>query len=446
MTDLQEILTNLNQIKTKLSHLKQDKTKFIKSSEVLAINDELTVQLRCLLAINKQHKEDQDRELKKKVDDTLDDIFQLMSLALLTVGLSRKAPATYASLCTVKQLLSHLSESSAFSESDVHPIQQRLEEITKIVDDVEQDSCEDLDSPESIEIIRAKLNHCKEMLEKVLNSMAKVSPELNPMVKRLVSLRREILAVGSKSSYSANAFKPMIDELRTIESKRDPVSGQFMSNGKEIVSDGTIAPEGQQVVNGLLEKCHFLIEDFTNTQQQQDLVDPMFKPMYSQLIEMKGTLENLLITHRWTLRPTDLYMYQKRLQEIDDLRSSHKQKQLKGQAVLLYLIRRCYAIIYKLLESSEPVSEALTPIHNQLRTVRKCLLEVKRMGGLSSERELYPYQMKLASIDGLRVDGKFLVGDSIPEGQGMVNTLLAECFDLCYELRVQIEENSNNDE
>ena len=47
---------------------------------------------------------------------------------------------------------------------------------------------------------------------------------------------------------------------------------------------------------------------------------------------------------------------------------------------------------------------------------------------------------QLNSIDNLRVDGKFMVGDDIPEGQGNVSELLAECFDLNYELRVAAEE------
>ena len=62
---------------------------------------------------------------------------------------------------------------------------------------------------------------------------------------------------------------------------------------------------------------------------------------------------------------------------------------------LLYLLRRSYAFIYTLLISSEPVSEALLPVHNQLQTLRRCLLEVKRSGGVSSPRELYPYSMKV---------------------------------------------------
>jgi hypothetical protein len=40
----------------------------------------------------------------------------------------------------------------------------------------------------------------------------------------------------------------------------------------------------------------------------------------------------------------------------------------------------------------------------------------------------------------MRVDGKFMIGNDIPEGQGSVTELLAECFDLNYELRVAAEE------
>lgn len=44
----------------------------------------------------------------------------------------------------------------------------------------------------------------------------------------------------------------------------------------------------------------------------------------------------------------------------------------------------------------------------------------------------------------MRVDGKFIVAGDIPDGQGSVNDLLAECFDLNYELRVAAE--SENEE
>jgi hypothetical protein len=45
----------------------------------------------------------------------------------------------------------------------------------------------------------------------------------------------------------------------------------------------------------------------------------------------------------------------------------------------------------------------------------------------------------------MRVDGKFMVGNDIPEGQGSVSELLAECFDLNYELRVAAEESDQSE-
>lgn len=117
---------------------------------------------------------------------------------------------------------------------------------------------------------------------------------------------------------------------------------------------------------------------------------------------------------------------------------------------------------------SEPVSEALLPVYNQLSTLKRCLLEVKDSGGVNSVRELYPYSMKvcsflffgggglesvkhafadleqLNSLDNMRSDGKFIINGEIPEGQAAVADLLAECFDLAYDLRVEIESRSES--
>jgi len=62
---------------------------------------------------------------------------------------------------------------------------------------------------------------------------------------------------------------------------------------------------------------------------------------------------------------------------------------------LLYLLRKSYSFVYHYIISSEPVSEALLPIYNQLLTLKRCLVEVKNAGGVDSPRELYPYSMKV---------------------------------------------------
>ena len=153
------------------------------------------------------------------------------------------------------------------------------------------------------------------------------------------------------------------------------------------------------------------------------------------------------LTQAWSLRETDLYSYQRQLDRIDESRvdgnfldHQNQPADLHAQRTLLYLLRKSYAFIYQYIVSSEPVSEALLPIYNQLLTLKRCLVEVKRNGGVDSPRELYPYSMKLNSIDNMKKDGAFRVGNDIPEGQGSVISLLAECFDLAYELRTEAEE------
>ena len=42
----------------------------------------------------------------------------------------------------------------------------------------------------------------------------------------------------------------------------------------------------------------------------------------------------------------------------------------------------------------------------------------------------------------MKKDGKFMGGNDIPEGQGAVSALLAECFDLAYDLRNEADEKS----
>lgn len=62
----------------------------------------------------------------------------------------------------------------------------------------------------------------------------------------------------------------------------------------------------------------------------------------------------------------------------------------EGQTVINFLLRGCYRLISKMLGENVPVAEALMPVHNQLSTVRRCLIEVQKCGKPDSARDLYP--------------------------------------------------------
>jgi len=218
------------------------------------------------------------------------------------------------------------------------------------------------------------------------------------------------------------------------------------------LEDGTVeVPKSQAICSSILEECFEVVEEIKIRSNESE-VSHALKPIYDRLWGTRGQLEQLLLTHRWTLRETDLWNYTRSLQEIDQMRvggkfadsDGHKPE---GQYVLLYLLRRCYGIIYTLLSSSEPVSEELIPIANKLTTIKKCLNEVLKYGGPFSPHELYPYQLSLHQIELLRVDGKFHAPDgTVPEGQGVVMAHLNECHELMEMLKEAMIENENANE
>jgi hypothetical protein len=140
----------------------------------------------------------------------------------------------------------------------------------------------------------------------------------------------------------------------------------------------------------------------TNKSNRQGKIDERFEELYKKLKQIRDKLDSLMLTQAWSLRETDLYSFQRQLDRLDETRvdgnfidAEGKPADLHAQRTLLYLLRKSYAMIYHLIISSEPVSEALLPIYNQLLTLRRCLVEVKKSGGVSSPRELYPYSMKV---------------------------------------------------
>lgn len=230
--------------------------------------------------------------------------------------------------------------------------------------------------------------------------------------------------------------------LTSLRKQLEKIQGS-LKDGHFVGADG--APlQGQDSLKGLLERCWRWTEIVLEREGQ---IAEGFQEQYERLVEIRNQLDRLSVTQAWSLRETDLFEFQRKLDRIDEARVNGnfvspdgQQADLHAQRTLLYLIRRSYAYIYALLISSEPVSEALLPVYNQLQTLRRCLLEVKESGGVSNSRELYPYSMKLNSIDNMRVDGKFYVGSDIPEGQGSINALLAECYDIAWELRAAVDE------
>lgn len=429
----QPILERLLRTRDALLLLKQDKSSYIKSRDVLPLYEEVIGQVETLNAVRKT--QERDRRLPhNRLDYVLDDCFQLISLLFLTVGRNNEAPATYSLATTVQRLLNHLEEAGFYSAKDLESISHTLATMRETLD-----RGKDTHSPHLLTLLGRRMEDCQIVLDRLNKGLEPFSPELVDLHETLVSILRSTSAVNTRSKFSSSEVLDLQERLKEIQNN--------MKDGNFVGSDGQIL-SGQEAVKSLFERCWRWTETVL---ERKGRIDENFQEQYARLLEIRNQLERLSMTQAWSLRETDLFQFQRKLDRIDEARvngnfldATNQSADLHAQRTLLYLIRRSYAYIYSLLIASEPVSEALLPIYNQLQTLRRCLLEVKDSGGVSNARELYPYSMKLNSIDNMRIDGKFYIGSDIPEGQGSVNSLLAECYELAYDLRAAVDEDKED--
>ncbi|ROT41520.1 hypothetical protein SODALDRAFT_270443 [Sodiomyces alkalinus F11] len=421
-----DVLEKLVIVRDKLLLLKKDRKTYMQKQHVLPLYRETIDQVRRLNQARSASQGELDENI---VDRVLDSCFQLLSLSFMTIGQNNTAPAAYALTSTIKRLLDHLAEVDLFSAKDLESITETLNLLVRNVERAPADT-----SPYLITLLTNRLETCKRALASLCKRLDRLQEPLPQVHEKLISILRSISAANTRSKFSSSDVKNLRDQLKEI-------SANFRS-GAYKTPEGEY-PAGSEEIDALLRKC-LLWADIVL--ERRGVIPESFKSTYDVLVRMRNDLEKLSITSKWALREADLYDYQRQLDRIDESRvdgnwldEDGNKAELYVQRTLLYLVRRSYGYIYFLMISSNPVSEALQPVFNQLQTLKKCLIEVKNSGGVSSIRELYPYSLKVNSIDNMRVDGKFMFNGDIPEGQGSVNELLAECYELCYELRVDLE-------
>ncbi|KAE9965103.1 hypothetical protein BLS_007844 [Venturia inaequalis] len=443
--DERPIETELTQIRTKLELLKQDKTNYVKSEDVIKLYEEVIEQVHALNTIRKaKNKPDE----QNRVDTILDDCFSLISLSFMTIGKNNEAPAIYSVVSTIKRLLDHLKEAAFYQVKDLAGINAQLQEFRENIA-----RCQGSYDPALTTILEARIAVCQKTADQLSEILSHLTPELAPKWEKLVSILRMLSACNTRSVYPKKEVEDLKRQLAEIQATLPAVTPtdeqSLMERYAEKLRLAAHASQStpEELVMDLLERCQLwanLIE------KQPGYIDERFRKPYEYLKNIRDNLESRSLLQAWSLRETDLFDYQRKLDRIDEARTEEGNfldeeghpADLQTQRTLLYFLRKSYALIYQLLTSSEPVSEALLPIYNQLKTLKRCLREVQKAGGVSSPRELYPYSMKLNSIDNMKVDGKFMVGDDIPDGQGAVISLMEECFELSYQLREQAQEAS----
>ena len=76
---------------------------------------------------------------------------------------------------------------------------------------------------------------------------------------------------------------------------------------------------------------------------RQGKIDEKYKTVYDKLYFIRNQLERLSLTQAWSLRETDLYDYQRRLNRIDESRTSGNFEDFEGNKADLHTQRVQFA-------------------------------------------------------------------------------------------------------
>ncbi|KAJ3056475.1 hypothetical protein HK097_006794 [Rhizophlyctis rosea] len=401
----------------------------------------LVKQLSSLRSEQEQHTEDDgtaDPELSQRVDALIEDVVPMFVNFWSQSGkVSQEMYPVYVQLAKISHQLDHLNETGLYTDAILATYKSKIRRLASQVASFTVHGKEDegrKQYEQGLALLQSKQKECEQKLATLVSSIQSIDSALHPIYNRLVEIKTELEAILSRRNphaFSLAEVQMLQDELRTIDSAR--IDGRYISKGGETVA-------GQGAVIGLMEACY---DDVHELLAARDPIggDNVLRPLYEKLITIKAKLERLAVAHRWMKSRSELLIgLQKELGEIDNLRVDGKfldeQGNVpEGQAVLHFLLHKCYRLVYKINANAEPVDDSLMPIYNQLVTLKKCLAELVRWHVRLTQHELVPYKLRLGAFDNMRVNNIFLNSDGeIPMGQGVLHILIDECYDLIEKL------------
>ena len=319
----QPILDRLLMLRDELALMKQDRSTYVKSSDVVQIYTQVVDQVR---DINTVRAREQKPLEQNRLDYVLDDCFQLISLFFMACGKNDEIPALYAESSTLKRLLDHLREAAFYSGRDLEGLHHRIDDmVTKL----RTGKCEGPECGIMTELLEHRLEACAEILLELEGFLATLDPALLPTWEKLVAILRAFSACNTRSSFPKDEVQGLKEELETIQSQ--------MVNDKFVAPDGSI-PASQDIAIGLMRRCQLwsgLVE------QKKGKIDERFKETWDKLKAIRDKLEKLSLTQAWSLRETDLWQFQRALDRVDEQRVDGNFIDAEGQPADLHSQRVC---------------------------------------------------------------------------------------------------------
>jgi hypothetical protein len=81
------------------------------------------------------------------------------------------------------------------------------------------------------------------------------------------------------------------------------------------------------------------LQALANRSNSEGKIDERFQEQYEQLLDIRNQLDRLSVTQAWSLRETDLFVYQRKLDRIDESRVNGNFVDFEGKPADLHAQR-----------------------------------------------------------------------------------------------------------
>jgi hypothetical protein len=223
----QPILDSLLRIRDELILLKQDRSTYVKSSDVLPLYEKVGDQVKLLNALRTDKPQEDNRRQSQTpsglkliasnsclVDRVLDGCFQLISLFFMTIGRNNEAPAAYALTSTIKRLLEHLTEVDLYSAKDLDHCTHTLYKIRKVVE-----SSDPTYPPTLITLLSNRVDVCQSLLDYLVSRLDRLKGDLPKIHEKLISILRSLSLANTKTKVCFSFLSEKYRGLVTVNPK-----------------------------------------------------------------------------------------------------------------------------------------------------------------------------------------------------------------------------------
>lgn len=200
----QEILERLTAIRDQLLLLKQDRTKYIRSKDVMGLYDQTIEEVRKVTEVRSVT----NGHAENRLDKVMESCFQLLSLFFMTIGRTGEAPAAYSLTSTIKRLLDHLTEASLFSEKDLESMRKTLEQLSSSISEADE-----AHSPYLIKLLAKRVELCQSSLANLQKKLDRLDDTLIAVHEKLISIIRSMALANTKAKVSTAVLLAKVEEL-----------------------------------------------------------------------------------------------------------------------------------------------------------------------------------------------------------------------------------------